>query len=121
MTEPINPADFGRVDFSDGAAKNDFSSTNRYYSGSTSDLTMPRTAVSAKTISAREYALAVEARFNDIGSNVRVGVDTVNGNTVFTIRDGETGQIIRKIPSDEAIRIATNIDNLSGLYVDRLE
>ena len=70
---------------------------------------------------AQQYADAVQVRFDEAGSRVKVGVDSVNGNTVFTIRDAETGQVIRKIPSDEAIRISQNIDRLTGLYVDRIE
>jgi flagellar protein FlaG len=121
MTEPVSLTDISRVDFADGAPKNDFSGGTRYFAESQSGLSTPPVSKSAKSASAREYAVAVQARFNDAGSNVRVGIDTVNGNIVFTIRDSESGQVIRKIPSDEAIRIANNIDNVSGLYVDRLE
>jgi len=121
MTEPVSLTDISRVGFEDGASKNDFSGGTRYYTESSSDLSTPTVSISAKSTSAREYAAAVQARLNDAGSNVRVGIDTVNGNIVFTIRDSESGQVIRKIPSDEAIRIANNIDSVSGLYVDRME
>jgi len=52
---------------------------------------------------------------------VNVGIESVNGTIVFTVTDQRTGSVLRKIPSDEALRIARNIDELTGILVDRME
>jgi uncharacterized FlaG/YvyC family protein len=121
MSEPINSVDFTRIEFPDGRGAGDLSGGAREYAENKMDSVVTRSAARSGRRSESEYVGAVQSRFNEAGANVRVGVETVNGSAVFTIRDSETGQVIRKIPSDEAIRIANNLDNLTGLYVDRIE
>ncbi len=40
-----------------------------------------------------------------------------SGRTVVTVLDSETEKVIRKIPSDEVLRIAESLENLSGLLL----
>jgi len=121
MSEPIRSVEFSPIEFPDVGPSADLSRQTRHYDDPIADAAAVLPSKGRGGRSASEYAGAVKARFEEIGSNVQVGIDTVNGNTVFTIRDSETGQVIRKIPSDEAIRMANNIDRLSGLYVDKIE
>ena len=121
MSEPIGSVKFSPIEMPDGGPPADLPRQRRHYSDLVVGVEAALPSKRKGLRSASEYAGAVQARFREVGSSVQVGVDTVNGNTVFTIRDGETGQVIRKIPSDEAIRIANNIDRLSGLYVDKME
>ncbi len=60
-------------------------------------------------------------RLEQAGSSVNVGIESVNGTVVFTVTDQRTGNVLRKIPSDEALRITKNIDELTGILVDRME
>jgi len=121
MTDPINSVDFNPINFPESspssnsvtAARNRSSSPDRPVDSTVSEVRSPR--------SAREQAAVVQSRLQEAGANVRVGVESIKGNTVFTIRDAETGQVIRKIPSDEAISISQNIDRLTGVYLDHLE
>lgn len=66
-------------------------------------------------------AEALTDRLEQAGGSVNVGIESVNGTIVFTVTDQRTGSVLRKIPSDEALRITKNIDELTGILVDRME
>jgi uncharacterized FlaG/YvyC family protein len=66
-------------------------------------------------------AEALTDRLEQAGGSVNVGIESVNGTVVFTVTDQRTGNVLRKIPSDEALRITRNIDELTGILVDRME
>ena len=121
MTEPINSVDFKSIHFPEGGPSNDSGFGSHHYPSSARASVEATTSMEKGPGSARDQAAVVQVRLQEAGANVRVGVESVKGNTIFTVRDAETGQIIRKIPSDEAIRISQNIDRLTGLYLDRLE
>ena len=69
----------------------------------------------------RGVAKALTDRLEQAGGSVNVGIESVNGTVVFTVTDQRTGNVLRKIPSDEALRITRNIDELTGILVDRME
>ena len=69
----------------------------------------------------RGVAKALTDRFEQAGGSVNVGIESVNGTVVFTVTDQRTGSVLRKIPSDEALRITRTIDELTGILVDRME
>jgi flagellar protein FlaG len=121
MSEPISSVDFRAIQLPDSGASNGSADSAYNYSSSRSSTGVTRSVSTRNTESADQQAEIIQARLQESGSNVSVGVESVNGNAVFTIRDSVTGQVIRKIPSDEAVRISQNIDRLTGLYLDRLE
>ena len=121
MSEPINSVDFMPIHFPDGGPSGGLAHGSNQNPSAANDAAVLRSVSIKNGKSAEEYAVAVQNRFQEAGSSVRVGIESVNGNTVFTIKDTETGQVIRKIPSDEAIRISNNLDRLTGLFLDRLE
>ena len=43
--------------------------------------------------------------------NLEFSVDDSSGRTVVTVRDGSTEEVIRQIPSEEALRLANDVDN----------
>lgn len=45
-------------------------------------------------------------------------VDGAAGTTVITVRDGSTGDIIRQIPNEDALRIMRRLNAQSGTLVD---
>lgn len=120
MSEPISAVDFRSIQPPDSATSNGDGTSYQQPSSRTYAVDT-RGVESMRADSANKQAAAVQTRLQEAGSKVRVGVETVNGNTVFTVRDATTGQVIRKIPSDEALRISQNLDRLTGLYLDRLE
>ena len=121
MSEKINSVTFDSINLSPGGPSADLSRSPRQYPASNGVLPGTSLLASTSTNSSQERASTVQERFDEAGSNVRVGVESVDGGTVFTIRDAETGQVIRKIPSDEALRISKNIDRMTGVYLDRIE
>lgn len=73
------------------------------------------------SLESRGVAKALTDRLEQVGGRVNVGIESVNGTVVFTVTDQRTGSVLRKIPSDEALRITRNIDELTGILVDRME
>ena len=52
---------------------------------------------------------------------VALGVDSESGTVIVTVTDAKSGQVVRQIPSEEALRITRNIDELTGILVDTKE
>jgi len=121
MSEPIGSVDFRSIQIPDGAMSNGGGTSHHENPSSTGFVGDTHVVENVRLEHIKSQAAMVQTRLQEAGSNVRVGVESVNGNTVFTVRDANTGQVIRKIPSDEALRISQNIDRLTGLYLDRLE
>ncbi|MBM4192532.1 MAG: flagellar protein FlaG [Gammaproteobacteria bacterium] len=121
MSAPISSVDFGTIQLPDGGPTKEDGGSYGQHSVSGGFVADTHSVKSRQAESAESQAASVQVRLQEAGSNVRVGVELVNGSTVFTVRNADTGQIIRKIPSDEAIRISQNLDKLTGLYLDRLE
>lgn len=121
MSEPINSVELTPIHIPESGPSVDLPSNTRERSAAGFDRRTTGGAGRENDGAVLKRLNAVQARFEEAGSNVSVGVDHVNGQTVFTIKDVETGKVIRKIPSDEAIRISQNLDRLTGLYVDKME
>ena len=56
-------------------------------------------------------------RLSDIRLSFTVDEDT--GETVVTILDSETGEVIKKIPSDEILSLKKRIGDMIGLLLDK--
>ena len=50
-----------------------------------------------------------------------IGVDKASGTVIVTVTDKTSGQVVRQIPSEEALRISQSIDKLTGILVDKKE
>ena len=53
------------------------------------------------------------------GRNLEFRVDDATGETVITVRDATTGEVIRQIPNAEALSIAQRLSAKSGTLLDR--
>ena len=51
--------------------------------------------------------------------NLEFSVDSTTDTTVITVRDANTGDVIRQIPNEEALRIAQRLSEESGTLIDR--
>lgn len=58
-----------------------------------------------------------------VGRNqqVALGVDAESGTVIVTVTDKKSGQVVKQIPSEEALRITRNLDELTGILVDTKE
>ncbi len=54
------------------------------------------------------------------GRNLQFSVDEATGETVITVRDAATGDVIRQIPNAEALAIAQRLSAKSGTLLDRM-
>jgi flagellar protein FlaG len=59
----------------------------------------------------REAAEKLQSYADRLDRNLEFSVDDSSGRTVVTVRDGSTEEVIRQIPSEEALRLANDVDN----------
>jgi len=64
---------------------------------------------------ARAVARQIEAYLRSNGRSVEFSVDADSGRTIVSVRDKETGELIRQIPGDEVLRIAQAMKELTSL------
>lgn len=55
--------------------------------------------------------------FHDRG--IRFSVDEETGKVVVRIVDSSTNEVVKQIPSEEILRMARNIDEFLGLYLNK--
>jgi flagellar protein FlaG len=58
----------------------------------------------------RKAAADIERFLRDAGHELSFEVDGPTGRMVISVRDPATGELIRQVPSEEALRIARNLD-----------
>ena len=63
----------------------------------------------------------VNERLAHRGQSLDIGVDPSTGAVVVKVSDDKTGEIVRQIPSEDALRVARNIEVLTGILVDHKE
>lgn len=51
-------------------------------------------------------------------TNLSFSVDPSSKRTIIEVKDGDTGDIILKLPGDAILRIAANIESLKGILFD---
>lgn len=59
----------------------------------------------------RGAAERLQSYADRLDRNLEFSVDDSSGRTVVTVRDGSTEEVIRQIPSEEALRLANDVDN----------
>lgn len=68
-----------------------------------------------------EKAVAqIKAWLSDSSRELAFQIDEDSGRTVITVTNPATGEIIRQIPSEEALRFAASLAARGGLGVDEL-
>jgi len=62
----------------------------------------------------------IDSFLRSINKSVQFHVDQATGEMIVTIRDDETGEVIRQVPGEDALRIAQRIeDQLSALLDEK--
>lgn len=64
----------------------------------------PAVAPTAETVKA--VAHRIETYLKSVNRSLEFRVDAASGRTVVSVRDSETGDLIRQIPGDEVLRFA---------------
>lgn len=63
-------------------------------------------------------AAQIETYLRSIGRQVQFSIDTASGRTVVSVRDANTGDVIRQIPSEEALRLAHALGSKPNSLID---
>lgn len=62
----------------------------------------------------------IDSFLRSMNRSLQFRVDESTGRMIVSICDSETGEIIRQVPGDEALRIAQNLENrLSGMLDEK--
>ena len=75
----------------------------------------------AVSVELQEAVGAANERLLQRGQKLDIGVDEESGTIVIRVSDQKTGEMIRQMPSEEALRITRSIDRLTGILVDQKE
>lgn len=60
----------------------------------------------------------IQETVNHLAQNLKFSIDEDTGKTVIKVMDVQTQEIIRQIPSQEAITIARTLDKIQGLLLN---
>ena len=63
-------------------------------------------------------AQQIESYLKDSGRELRFSIDDESGRTVVTVRDSVTGDVVRQIPNEEALRLARSLGTQPNALVD---
>jgi len=60
----------------------------------------------------------IESYLKSVGRQLEFRVDDSTGRTVVTVKDLDTGEVIRRIPGDETLRLARSLADKANALVD---
>ena len=69
----------------------------------------------------QESVRSANERLAVYNQKLEIAIDGATGAIVVKVSDSDTGETLRQIPSEEALRITRNIDSLTGILVDQKE
>ncbi len=78
-----------------------------------------RTAQQNNPKAVTEAVNAINAQVQRVAQNLKFSVDQESGRTVVKVVEGESGKVIRQIPSEEALAISESLDKMQGLIIER--
>jgi flagellar protein FlaG len=67
----------------------------------------------------KESLRSANERLATKGREINIGYDKDAATVVVTVSDRETGETVRQIPPEAAMRITRNIDQLTGILIDQ--
>jgi flagellar protein FlaG len=68
----------------------------------------------------KAVARQIESYLKANGRDLQFSVDSETGQTVITVRDSSTGEVIRQIPNAEALRISQALGQQPNALIDVL-
>lgn len=76
-------------------------------------------AVQAVGTAAMETAVkAINDALQALSTNLRFEADEQSGKMLVKVIDGETGELLRQIPSETTLQIARSLDKMAGHFVN---
>lgn len=85
--------------------------------------TQPGMAPSQEAIAVYEAVRNVNEYVHNVQRNLQFSVDEASGNTIIKVIDAETDEVVRQIPSQELLALASHLQQMrdaetSGLLVE---
>ena len=121
-TDPVRPLSVtaAKPTASDGAQKRQTDASPAIPQASIPKAT-PNT-VETRTVQETTAAVAqqLETYLRSVGRSLHFSIDEQSGETVVSVRDAETGEVIRQMPSEEALRLARALGTQSNSLIDIL-
>lgn len=65
-----------------------------------------------------ESVQSLNEMMRDSGRNLHIGVDRVLGGPVVTVRNAESGEVVRQIPNEVVVKLAHSIEAFKGWLHD---
>lgn len=66
----------------------------------------------------KEVAERIESYLRSVGRSLEFRVDAASGRTVLSVRDAQTGELIRQIPDEEVLRLAEMAEDQTIVLVN---
>jgi flagellar protein FlaG len=81
--------------------------------------TLPAPAPAENEELVREAVAAINRAAKTLNASIQLSLDSGSGRAVVRVIDSETGQLIRQIPSEEALELRRALDRIAGLLIHR--
>jgi flagellar protein FlaG len=66
----------------------------------------------------RRAAQQIESYLKSVGRQLEFRIDDSTGRTIITVKDSNTGEVVRQIPGDETLRLARSLGTSPNALVD---
>lgn len=67
----------------------------------------------------RESVEAANERLSSRGTSISMAIDKATDTVIVQIKDQQSGDTVRQIPSQQAMQISRNIERLTGIMIDQ--
>ena len=81
---------------------------------SAADLTASQSGAPAAATPVRERPI-----INGLGLELQFSTDEQTGQSVIRVRDADSGQVVRQIPSEQVLNFLRQLDEKKGLFLSR--
>ena len=71
----------------------------------------------AQRIAVQKAAEQIDRKLAESFSDLRISIDETLNRPVIRVVNANSGELVRQVPSEEALRIAKRLDALSGLLI----
>lgn len=71
----------------------------------------------AQRIAVQKAAEQIDRKLSESFSDLRISIDETLNRPVVRVVNANSGELVRQVPSEEALRIAKRLDALSGLLI----
>ena len=79
----------------------------------------PQASQADREIVVREAVAAINQAAKTLNASVELSVDSDSGRAIVRVVDTQTRQLIRQIPTEEALELRRALDRIAGLLIHR--